>query len=128
METNKPEGTRAPKDTGCLAVGTETNTAKGYQIPDRQHAQNRVAERLNVCGWVIVAIVGWAVIALWVVCAPVVVVCVVKGVIGVKLAIVGFFAGNMLSGFVVFFAFALKTLFDGLAELIQIAHDIRKDV
>jgi len=128
MATNTPEGTHdSQKDTGCLAVSTETNQAKGHQVPDRQNSQNRIAERLNLCGWITVAIVGWFVVVLWVVCIIGAVIGVVKGVVGAKLILAGLCVGNLLTGFVAFFAFALKTLFDGFAELIQIAHDIRKD-
>ena len=129
MVTNTSEGTRdSRKDTDCLPVNTETNKVKGPQGNGNSNSRNSIAERLNVMGWILFAIAGVFALALWATCIIGTIVGTVKNMVGWKLAFAGFEVGHLSSFLLVFLAFLFKTILDGFAELIQIAHDVRKDV
>ncbi|MCL1920999.1 MAG: hypothetical protein FWG50_07965 [Kiritimatiellaeota bacterium] len=129
MVTNTSEGTRdSRKGTDCLPVNTETNKVKEPQGHGNSNSRNSIAERLIVVGWIIFVIAGVFATALWAACVIGAVVGTLKGMVDWRLALAGLEVGLLVSLLMVLSAFIFKTLLDGFAELIQIAHDVRKDI
>ena len=103
-------------------ISAETNTTEETQESDNQRSHNRVAFRLNTIGDTIFVIIVFVSILSALGSA------LVAGAIDQNLVPWGLGVGIWFAIVNIIIFYIIKTLFNGFAELIQISHDIRKEM